>query len=353
MSDEKDTEKETPVSIDDALEAAMEAHGVGAESEPADEGETEPQSESKKVETPPSKGSALAAEPPPVTPDPGAPKPLAPPPFWKKEDKEAFARLPREAQDIIRKYDKDARSFVSRLENEMRQAGKAYAELGRVFTPEVQRELSLSGHTPITAIERLWNWHKALEADPRSAVPELLRRYGLDISDLAAPTEESGGFDPRVDELIAQNEALQQQLQAIVEGGETSAVRSQLDAFGDQRDESGELLRPHFRELEPAIKAILPLVYQEMAVRGEPQDDWVALHEAWERAAYANPDIRAELLSRQNEAQAVERSAKVAKAKRAATTLTGTPTPPVDTQKRPRGAEGALRMAFEKHGVNI
>jgi hypothetical protein len=268
------------------------------------------------------------------------------PPFWKAEDKVLWAKVSPEVRTALKKYEDMRNAAVARYKQAVNDkiAQWSDASWDEVFPPERVRALRLEQKTPASATKALWEWNDYLEEDPVGAIIELAKRYDLSPDDLtrdfdSAPSAQQSAplRDPRVDELIAnQQQTAKQQ--------EIAQLRAQLDMFGSEKDASGKPLRPFWNDAKSYIKSILPLVYSENPYI----TDYEALHEAYNRAVYANPQVRTKLTSTTN-TQVKFSDEKTQKAKEAAISLTGSSSRTVEPPKTARTAREAIEMAWREH----
>lgn len=350
--------EEEGVSIRDALELAYEEHvGEGDSKEAAPEKGLEDTAAGSQ-ELPDTKGDS-----PPAAPETDAKKPsfreratvgrekaeatatpveTAPAPsFWPKDSKVEFSKLPPAIQSVIATREKQRDQAVNKYINDVQLERQQYKGFNEVFTPEKSLELQTMGLNPVTATQRLWAWHQSIESNPAEGITRLMRQYNLSPEMLMnGQVEQPPAEDVRFEELQRKYDELAQTQEQREADRELQTVKSQIAAFAQEKDAQGNLARPHFEDLKPVIKQILPLVYQE----NPGITDYDALHQAWERAAYADPNVRGEMLQKQ--APPTLRPNQVRPS-----SLRGSPSPSATAPTRPKSIRDALNMAAADHGL--
>lgn len=264
------------------------------------------------------------------------------PTFWKAEDKVAWAKVPPEIRSVLKKYEDSRNAALARYKQVINdKVGQwADASFDEVFPQERMRALQIEGKTPAQATQGLWAWNDYLEQSPHEAILEMMDRYELTPEDLynhrmgnPIQAQQQTFQDPRVDELIQQNQQFQQQQEA-------SKIKNALDAFGNEQA-NGKPLRPYWNDVKPYIKSILPLVYQE----NPSYTDYEALHAAYERAIYANPSVRTKLVNTGTQVKFSDE--KTLRAKEAASaSLTGSSSRTAEPPKTAKTARQALERAW-------
>lgn len=268
------------------------------------------------------------------------------PNFWKAEDKAIWSKVPPEVRPILKKYEDSRNAALARYKQAINdKVGQwADASFDEIFPQERMRALSIEGKTPAQATAALWAWNDYLEEDTAGAIAEIMARYELSPEDIyeyqeygQVPQYQPQVFqDPRVDELLAQ-----QQQQA--EAAQAQQIKAQLDAFGSEQ-QNGKPLRPYWNEVKAYIHSILPLVYSE----NPSYTDYEALHAAYERAAYANPQVRTKLVNTSTQVKFSEDKTQRAK-EAASASLTGSTSRTAEPPKTGKTARDALAMAWSEH----
>jgi hypothetical protein len=292
------------------------------------------------------------------------------PPHWSQADKDLIAKLPAEhRKPVVDTYKRMEAAWTPKL---MRAAEleKQFGGAEELFKPyaETLRQRNQTASDVVRAwasVERgfIEGMQDAQQGRPNQKgaqlIANLIRNYQVDPGAIAAIlqgqlAQPANGADRaaaahtvtippelarRLDELEARET---QRAQEIQTNRETEAQR-QIDHFAAEKDEQGNLKHPYFAELEPEIMRLARL---DVAER-KPID----LADLYDKAAYANRETRAKLLSAQSDEQkrkaAVERKAKAVAAQRAASSVTGS-SPAGQTSTEQRRGIRSLREDLEE-----
>ncbi len=288
-----------------AVERLRDEHGRFVRKDDAEETEAEPEKGASPVEK--------AAETETETEEPD----IEPPDDWKAENQEAFRKLPKEAKAFISERQKEWTERyepAAREAQQLRQAIEPFAQVLAPYNDYFQR----SGIHPAQHIGTLLALAKQAQEQPEQFLREQARAHGVDLAKLAgAPaTEEEEWVDPAIKSLeqrfqaeLARRDEIIQRLgggvgtmqQQRVEA-ETNQVRSALQQFVSEADESGRPKHPYFNEVREDMAVLL---------RGGRARD---LADAYERAVHANPETRAKLAAAERSA-AERRAVKEAREK--------------------------------------
>lgn len=344
--------------------AAAEAQSEPAEAEQA-EGEKKARAEDGKFAKA-DKEKAAEVEKPAAKPEgepekkPGAPDPLA---RWSAADKQMFNGLPQQAKDfLLRRHTQMEGDYVKKtqaiaaLKNE-------YEPIDAMFAP-YRSIMQQRGFTPSSLIRAWANVEQKLVGGPDSAievVKGLVNGYRIPVDRLASalgfrPAATNGAAVPptadgqppaaqqtlpqlppelvaRLDgierEIISRRNAEAAQFHSMRTAAEQGVV-NQIEEFKSATDASGNLLHPHFDDVEADMTMLANIA------GANKQQPFPSLDELYERAVWANPSTRAALQAQDEErrtaqAQAAEKKraeearAKAAAARRAGSSVTGAP----------------------------
>lgn len=196
---------------------------------------------------------------------------IDPPQFWSADKKALFAKATPDLQKAIVEHEAQRNEYVHRLANESERGRAIEKRVSDVFKPY---ELKLKAHginDPLQAAERLMAWNEIIESDPLTAVKTLMQRNGLTPQDLMYQDDGSGQpqqpyqSDPRVDEAIAKAEAAERRLQEWQQQQEAQALQSEVDAFKNSKDSTGqtrkafaEMYAPQIAQAVEAISRLNP-----------------------------------------------------------------------------------------------
>lgn len=210
-------------------------------------------------------------------------------------DAATFATLPAETQQSV------ARTMESLNQQAMRY--QAYSHIEQVIAPRRQA-WALNGMTEGQVINQLFALSDFAERTPEEFVRYFAEQRGLDLEDLAF------GPVPQDPTIAAQNQRIQQ-LEAQI-GGFTAqqqqsahaAIVNEIVQFADEKGADGKtLLRPYFAELGNDVLPFIQVAMQQNPNR--PRQ--VILNEAYERASWANPSVRAKMQAALDATRAAER----------------------------------------------
>lgn len=228
---------------------------------------------------------------------------LEAPEHWSNEDKEAFAALPDEAKPLALDWRKSIEAGYDTKFQELaadRKKIEPYQGFDDVFAP-YRHELDRQGLTPEAYVRQLMAVATDLQNDPASTLQRLAQTYGVDFGQAQADEAGEDEFlDPaaaaRIRELENQLAQFQSQttdsLNQLTQANTTASQQHYLDTFNAFAKEHAhaDRLRTqigfHLQNLTPDEQA------------GKTMDDMLLM--AYERAAWADPDARADLIAAQN-----------------------------------------------------
>ena len=322
---------DTPdLSIEDEVRAAMALHAEPEEVDTDDAAAPEAdRDESGRFKAKDAVEEATAAEPEAAeSPEEVAAEPdpyAAPPQHAKKAIREHWADLPSDVRADLIAREKEVHEGFTRFDEE-RQFGKRIKEVVAPYEPFIK---SL-GAEPVQAFDYLIKTDYALRtAEPAQRAQMFLRAakdYGLDLETLtreAAILQEN--FNPVVETLQERIFRLESQLQST-NVQPTASVDA--DVVRMIEDFASKPENVHFAKVQPVMTALLE--------SGQAQ----TLEEAYDRATYADPEIRALRLSAERETEerkrAEAKAAQAAAARKASVSVTGAPgsavpTPPMES----------------------
>lgn len=319
-SDDTDAADDRP----EAVEAQEPEGEPSAENEPAETGE----------EDDPGSGEA-------PTDGPSA-SVVEPPEHWSADDKARFAALPAESKEWFLGVRKQIERGAQEKFDQAAEARRLAGDLEQVLAP-VRAQMA-PGITPAHLLHQYVQLHNTANTNLGGALSMLARGYGaavagtsqaheivrqvaqalsVDLSGLdgQAGAADEGWIDPQAHavtstlkrELDALKAEIQRRDQA--QQHETlSRTQAVIQEFREAKTADGSLAHPHFDKLSTHMGALMQA--------GAARD----LEDAYSQAEWASPELRSELLKRQDEERArareAQRKASVAKAKAASTPKT-------------------------------
>lgn len=307
-----------PQTIDDAIDAAFAKVAGG---QPRDEvGRFAP-----KVAQEQPKAAAPTVMPAAEVPQEAA-KPVQMPAAWGRDKAALWAAAPPELQAQIAAREEAISRGLSRYEGLA-----AYADLAE-----------RNGTSLKQVLDRARGWEEAMQRDPVSAIGHAIRVFNVDPGRIVAAL--SGGNVPQPAPgvgLPPQYVAELQGLKQSVEELRAAPVQQQVTAFFN----------------DPANK-FANQVADTMALflKSEPG---LSLKDAYDRACWADPGVRAAVLQEQQAAQAAKTAAaaraSTQRAQTASKSLSGATVPPLNGAAAPRfrTVDEAISAAFAQHGAPL
>ena len=251
-----------------------------------------------------------ADKPTTTTEEPATPA-IAPPQAWSAPDKEAFAKLPPEAQDIIRRReDQVAQAFQERA-----QPLKEYEAIRQVLEPFAVN-YRVQGYTDVDAV-RMWaTVANELRRNAPNAIRELIKSHGLTPEQILGRTA-----DPQPYQQPAPNDVAMQRLDRIEQHFAQEAQRR------EQAEQQRIVSRIETFAADPANKHFETVrKYMGALITAEPT---LSMEDAYSSAIRAHPDVWKVVLAEENAAAEAKRQAEAKKtaeaARRAGVGLRGAP----------------------------
>lgn len=318
-----------PMSIRDSLAAALKRQDGGESATPAatDGAETGAKAADGRVRNPDgtfapkasdTAGKDAAVAPPDASQQPAkvaapanAPEALTP------TEREAFAKLPPEAQAVVAQH-------VQQVANERR----FYNDMA----PAMQHVQVAAQHLRAHPAQVVAAWAKVqsdLWNDPAAAIKGLAEQFRVDLAKLAAPTQQQEDVyvDPQVAAIQQALTPIQQWMQDQQRAAEDAqrqqqeaaqrSVQTAVQEFASTKDDAGQPKYPHFETVRQHMAALINA--------GAAKD----LADAYEQAVWATPNLRQQLLAAQQQQDQQQRQEQqrqqAARARQAAGSIAGAP----------------------------
>lgn len=278
----------------------------------------------------PSKDDQTKASAPASTPT------NAPPAGWTAAEKAMWADLPPALQGA-----------VSRRETEISRGGQQWSEEKRhmqaVYSP-IAEAGRRRGIDPAQAAQMLAAAQDALDENPVNGIRRIAATYGVDLATLAGQAPAEGSREqpqqPDIETLVRR--AVQPLLAPIQErmaGEERHRQQMTVDLVTQFATAPGH---EHFDAVQDELMAMIPSIKAANPAWTHEK----VLQDAYDRAVYANPSTRSVVLSAKQQADDAQRQAdaraRADKARRAAVSVTGSPSGSQATQ-----AKDSLRAEIE------
>jgi hypothetical protein len=296
------------------------------------------------------------AKPTDPAPDPGSSN--QPPQHWSEQDRQTFAKLPKEGQEfLLRRHGEMERDYQSKAQASATAVQFTNALAPLFQHPAIAGSLQQANLSPFDAIEQWAGFHlRATHPDPQvkiALLQELAQRMGLDpaaTGQMSQPgiagLSEEDLKDPAIrsfadylgktysDVQALRGEIVQMQRSAAeAQQAEVLKItRRGIDAFADEKDEKGNLKRPYFNDVMPHMIDLY---------RANPERD---LQQAYDMACWAVPSIREKLIAA--ERSSVQQQASNEKARLAVRGNVRGITSPV-SKPAPNGQAKDLRSVLE------
>lgn len=372
--------------IDDAISAALDASESAdlsslAEAEsPKGKVKSEPKETKAKTQAEPDENagddaqSEDAAEPEANVEDSEESTTLSAPKHWPEGDKQAFAKMTREGQEIALKLAKNLEGGFTRKSQELSDKAR-YADSVRGLIGDERRAILQShGIDEVAYIKRLNDIYAMAEKDPVSYIKWAMQSMGvtpdkLGISQATSPPSqktETQLQDEQIAQLLADPkvadlEARLQKLQGVIDQEQQSKVQAQnaerinatrtlqttISTFRQSLDEHGQLKYPHFDNVGAEMGALMA----HNPDLAKMPDGLEKMEKAYDMAVFARPDLRESLI----EAEAQKRLQGLQKKREAERAKKITSVKPaagvVSTKPKTNSLDDALSQAMSKAGL--
>ncbi|MGI9345504.1 MAG: hypothetical protein ACR2PW_04485 [Gammaproteobacteria bacterium] len=323
-SEDKDSVQE----LSDLINAAQEAHSEDAEATQEAEGAEEKTEEGGKTEAETAETEDTESETD-ETEETETPEALEAPAHWTTEQRESFVSLAPEAQALLIERDKGFQSNYTKRVEELADSSR-FADSVRQIVQPYEQQMALMGLDAPRAIGQLFALHRTYSENPvgylQMVAKDVAQRTGVDLATLV--TQGTEEVDPVVAPLMQRMDRMEQsfvQGQQATQQAQLSQQEAVVTAFAKEVDEGGNPKHPHFESVQHMIPGLIPIVTNEnpgMASRD-------VLAQAYERAVWANPQLRTQLLeaekngavAKKAQAEKKAESEAVAKAKKAKTAV--------------------------------
>lgn len=230
---------------------------------------------------------------------------------WKAETKAKWDKLPREIQEEVNRRESEMEKKLSQVDEE-RQFGKQLKETINPYMPLINS----SGSTPQKAITELFNYAHILQTGSPSAKAQLLwqlaQRWGADMRITPqAASQPHFQLQTLQEELAKTKEQLANLPTMLQQQQEDVKLKAVIEAF------AADPKNVYYEKVKAVMASLLS--------SGSAQD----LPDAYNKACFADPDIRSTLLTEQKKAEeaarSAERKAKAEAARNAASSVKGSP----------------------------
>lgn len=247
---------------------------------------------------------------------------LEAPKGWSADAKAKWATL-----------DPSIQAEVMRREQDMDNGGRQWSDEKRTYEQTLAPLADFGqkyGLDKGTALNRLLEWQRALEENPRDAILQLAQASGVDLANPSNPQQPQGRPDP----YVAQLHQTVSQIQQTLTAREEQEIKSQIDAFKSAPGHD------YFDKVRGQMGVLM---------NANPS---LTMEEAYQDAIWANKDVRAELLKQQSATadQKGKEAAQAAKSKAAAGVRGSGPTGAAPAAKKDYGDDTRALVADAYYG---
>jgi hypothetical protein len=371
--------------LDDAITAAFDASeaddisSLEIEESPKSEPKVKAKAKAKvKTEDEPDENAgddapSEDAEAPEASEESAEGQPLSAPKHWPADDKNAFAKMTREGQEIALKLAKNLEGGFTRKSQELSDKAR-YADTVRGLIGDQRRaNLQSQGIDEMAYLRRLNDIYAMAERDPVNYIKWAMQSMGvtpdkLGISQAAPQTPPNGQTNPDddiarllADPEVAQLKAELHSLKGIIDKEQQAkeqASRTQhanavnqlnttIRSFREALDEHGQLQYPHFDAVMAHMGALMDTDPDLNQIADGPDK----LKAAYDMAVWARPDLRQSFIKAeaQKEIQEAQKKKDAERAKRITSVKPAAGV--VSTKPKTNSLDDALSQALSKHGL--
>lgn len=304
--------------------------------------------------------------------DTGEPQALSAPKHWPEADKQAFARLPKEGQEIALKLAKNLEGGFTRKSQELSDKGRFADSIRGLFDDTTRQQIQAAGTDEFGYIRYLHSLQQTASRDPVGYLKWAMQRLGVTPEKLFGPQVQQQTGQPQgqqpdpladllVDPKVSQLEAKLAALQNVIETEQrqkaeaerarvvniTNSLNTQIRSFREALDDHGQLMYPHFDAVQKHMGALMD-TDPDLA---QMQDGPEKLQKAYEMAVWARPDLRQSFIEAeaQKKVQEAQKKREAERAKKATSVKPAAGV--VATRPKAKSLDDAINEAVGKHGL--
>lgn len=239
--------------------------------------------------------------------EPVKPPAIEAPNSWSAEMKAKFGALPPEAQQYIADREREAHQAITQKGEQI----KAFEPIRQ--TLDQHREVFVkNGVTEAEGISKLLAADRFLESNPVEAIKWLANSYGVDLRQFVTGNPQQDQSQQPSSEVFQLRRELAEIKNSLTarerseQQAQTATVAQTIEKFASEN--------PYFNDVEDELMGMIPVIKSK-----EPGLNYTeVLKKAYDRAVYANPDVRQRLQADQQKAAEDKRKADEAEAVRKA-----------------------------------
>lgn len=259
---------------------------------------------------------------------------------WSKEDAKVWKAMPKEARDVVLRREGQMTQVLSRAGNAVKalKDNEPLIQGAEPFRDYMRQREQHTGVPQARLINDVMRMTYGLDTAPNNEAKldilnEIVGAFGVDISPWigrdAAESLRSAtpAHDPRVDQLTKVVNDLAAEREQLRRQQEEQSTAELTTAISSAESNTREF--PYFRHVRERMAQEIQLMSEAEAARSVPE----LLKDAYERACWATPKVRARLMREQGErtteAQTKQSATRLEKAERAsaANVKSGVPSP--------------------------
>lgn len=190
---------------------------------------------------------------------------------WSAEQKAKWATLPPDTRAYIAQRDKESHEAISRAGQQI----KAFEPIGKVIE-QFSHVFQKNGLQPHDGIARMMAVNEMLEANPKAAIAEIAKAYGVNLQGEAA--QDATPENQRIADLEARLAKTESHLTAQQRerlSAENNALAREIADFAKDK--------PHFESVRKVMAGLMNSGAAE------------TMQDAYDKAIYADPTIRQSL----------------------------------------------------------
>lgn len=263
-----------------------------------------------------------------------APEVLSAPEAYTQEFKDSFNTLAPNWQKYLIQREDEQQKGISRLQGKL----GSYKYIDDAFNANKDYLLANGINSPKEYNDLMHNTFTSLISNPEPTLKSLANSYGYDLQPI---TQNRNDDNPYANEFAQIKQELQDLKnyrfthERAIQAENRKKADQLVAEFASAKDESGNPKHPYFEDVRQDMFNI---------IRSGLESD---LDKAYERAIWANNDIRAKIIASQNQENINSKVAEAAKAKDAAFK----PTSKSQANEKDLSIEDELRQRFKEKGL--
>ena len=302
-------------------------------------------------------------------------KAVEPPQHWTAEDKSAFAKVPKEGQEIVLKLARNLQAGFTRKSQEHADTVRFASNVRELFDDTTKSQMTRAGLDEAGTIGYLLDLQRKASADPVAYVKWFMQEQGitgdhLGLVNAAAKNDLANSdkspdvsdlrdllADPEVKQLKTelaqlkgfigsiQAQSRQEQESRYLQG--VQSIQSTIGQFRGELDDTGQLAHPHFDLVQAHMGAMMEHDPDLKKLPDGPEK----LKKAYDMAVWARPDLRVTFLE-QDRSQHLAEARKKEEAERAkrVTAIKPSTGAPLSKQK-PKSLDDIISESMSKVGI--